>query len=69
MPGAFDKATDNVARMVAEFVEAADNLVNLLATEHQGTDQAVVVHKASLDRAYDRYDQARAALVGDPASE
>ena len=69
MPGPLDSAAEKVGRIVAEFVEAADRLVNLLATDPQGSDASKAVHQQSLEQAYNRYDAARAALVGDAADE
>ena len=54
---------------VAAFVEAADRLVNLLATDPGSRPSARRAHGLATDLAYDRYDAARAALMGDPAEE
>lgn len=64
MPVPFENAVSKVATQVGEFVEASDRLVNLLATQPQGSEASVALHQASIDKAYDAYDKARAALLG-----
>lgn len=54
---------------LARFIEAADNLVNLLATKPQPRPLAVRQRRHALDRAYNEYDAARAALVGEPTDQ
>lgn len=63
-----DSAAEAVGSLVAEFVAAADSLVNLLATDPQGSEQSKAVHQRSLDAAYTRYDRARLALTGEDVS-
>lgn len=50
------------------FVEAADRLVNLLATTAIDTVQGREVHEASLREAMDAYDRARRDLTGEDIS-
>jgi hypothetical protein len=54
---------------VLEFIEAADRLVNLLSGPTPFGQLARRKHDQDIHTAYNRYDLARAALVGDPAEE
>lgn len=55
--------------LVEKFVDAADRLVNLLATTPGSSPEWQERHNASVDEAYSRYDAARTALMGDPADD
>lgn len=50
---------------LAKFIEAADTLVNHLATTPPTSPSAKRRLQRSIDEAYDRYEAAREALLGD----
>lgn len=54
---------------IQAFIDAADRLVNLLATKVPPGPAAARNLQAQIDAAYNAYDAARLAIAGDPAED
>lgn len=68
MEEAFDRAAAAIAAKIVAFVDAADKLVNLLATKPQGSPESQAVHDRALEAAYNQYDVARRNLTDEDVS-